>query len=96
MKLVIDIHEKDYQSILNSGQVPYGVVCAIMNGTPLPKSHGDLIDRRSFRENIDMCHPFTKYWQDHNPVLNMAKSELLLCLESEPIIIEADKEANDG
>ena len=44
MKLVIDIHEKDYQSILNSGQVPYGVVCAIMNGTPLPKGHGDLKD----------------------------------------------------
>lgn len=34
MKLIIDIHKKDYQSILNSGQVPYGVVCAIMNGTP--------------------------------------------------------------
>ena len=92
MKLVINIHEKDYQSILNSGQVPYSVVYAIMNGTPLPKGHGDLIDRRSFRENIDMCLPFTKYWQDHNPVLNMAKSELLLCLESEPTIIEADKE----
>lgn len=44
MKLVIDIHEKDYQSILNSGQVPYGVVCAIMNGTPLPKGHGRIID----------------------------------------------------
>lgn len=45
MKLVIDIHKKDYQSILNSGQVPYGVVCAIMNGTPLPKGHGRLIDK---------------------------------------------------
>lgn len=44
MKLVIDIHEKEYQSILNTGQIPYGVVYAIMNGTPLPKGHGDLID----------------------------------------------------
>lgn len=45
MKLIIDIHEKDYQSILNSGQVPYGVVYAIMNGTPLPKeaTNGDMI-----------------------------------------------------
>lgn len=46
MQLVIDIHEKDYQSILNSGQVPYGVVCAIMNGTPLPKGHGALITKK--------------------------------------------------
>lgn len=44
MKLIIDIHKKDYQSILNSGQVPYSVVCSIMNGTPLPKGHGDLKD----------------------------------------------------
>ena len=44
MKLIIDIHEKDYQSILNSGQAPYGVVYAIMNGKPLPKGHGRLID----------------------------------------------------
>ena len=42
MKLIIDIHKKDYQSILNSGQVPYGVVCAIMNGTPLPKGQSIL------------------------------------------------------
>ena len=44
MKLIIDIHEKEYQSILNSGQVPYGVVYAIMDGTPLPKGHGRLIN----------------------------------------------------
>ena len=94
MQIVIDIDEEDYKFVKK--QVTDGItnplkIC-IANGTPLPKGHGDLIDRRSFRENIDMCYPFTKYWQDHNPVLNMAKSELLLCLESEPTIIEADKE----
>ena len=52
MKLIIDIHEKDYQSILNSGQVPYGVVYAIMNGTPLPKGHGDLKDVDAIHEEI--------------------------------------------
>lgn len=41
MKLIIDIHEKDYQSILNSGQVPYGVVYAIINGNPIPKGHNE-------------------------------------------------------
>ena len=93
MQIVIDIPEEYYEAIM---KIPIYQSTAdmliIKNGTPLPKGHGDLIDRRSFRENIDMCHPFTKYWQDHNPVLNMAKSELLLCLESEPTIIEADKE----
>ena len=53
MKLVIDIHEKDYQSILNSGQVPYSVVYAIMNGTQLPKGHGDLIDRNDLLKHYD-------------------------------------------
>ena len=43
MELIIDIHEKDYQSILNSGQVPYGVVYAIMNGTPLDKHDEEVI-----------------------------------------------------
>ena len=56
MKLEIDIHEKDYQSILNNGQVPYSVVYAIMNGTPLPKGHGRLIEcerlQEVFRRNV--------------------------------------------
>lgn len=45
MKLIIDIHKKDYQSILNSGQVPYGVVYAIINGILLPEdtTNGDVI-----------------------------------------------------
>ena len=35
MKLVIDIHEKDYHSVMYSNHVPYGVVYAIKNCTPL-------------------------------------------------------------
>ena len=61
MKLVIDIHEKDYQSILNSGQVPYGVVCAIMNGTPLPKGHGRLIDADAFISTLEDVSKRHKY-----------------------------------
>ena len=44
MKLIIDIHEKDYTSILNRKYVSSGAVDAIMYGTPLPKGHGDLVD----------------------------------------------------
>lgn len=43
MQIVIDIHEKDYQLIKN-GYISYSVLFAIMNGTPLPKGHGRLID----------------------------------------------------
>lgn len=52
MELIINIHKKDYQSILNSGQVPYSVVCAIMNGTPLPKGHGDLKDADIYKAEV--------------------------------------------
>jgi len=43
MQIVIDIHEKDYQS-LKDGHIPFNVLDVIMNGTPLPKGHGRLID----------------------------------------------------
>lgn len=87
MKLVIDIHEKDYQSILNSGQVPYGVVCAIMNGTPLPKGHGDLI----FKEQAIDLVEFYQLNPQHFDFVNLIDE-----IKDEKPIIEADKEANDG
>lgn len=87
MKLVIDIHEKDYQSILNSGQVPYGVVCAIMNGTPLPKGHGDLISKE---QAIDLVE-FYQLNPQHFDFVNLIDE-----IKDEKPIIEADKEANDG
>ena len=43
MQIVIDIHEKDYQSIKN-GHIPFSILDVIMRGTPLPKGHGRLID----------------------------------------------------
>ena len=83
MKLVIDIHKKDYQSILNSGQVPYGVVCAIMNGTPLPKGHGDLISKE---QAIDLVE-FYQLNPQHFDFVNLIDE-----IKDEKPIIEADKE----
>lgn len=34
MKIVIDIHEKDYQSMKN-GHIPFSVLDVLMRGTPL-------------------------------------------------------------
>ena len=91
MKLVIDIHKKDYQSILNSGQVPYGVVCAIMNGTPLPKGHGNLVDRDAINDR------FYNIWRELESYSNKPTYKKLLdrwsmCMDTAPTIIEADKE----
>ena len=35
MKILIDISEKDYHSVMYDHHVPYGVVYAITNGTPV-------------------------------------------------------------
>lgn len=43
MQIVIDIDEKDYQSMKN-GHIPFNVLGVLMSGTPLPKGHGRLID----------------------------------------------------
>lgn len=55
MKVVIDIPDGDYKFIkdlqfYNSGRrsgktIERNVINAIRNGTPLPKGHGDLIDK---------------------------------------------------
>lgn len=84
MKLEIDIHEKDYQSILNSGQVPYGVVYAIMNGTPLPKGHGRLIDADEL---------IKKWYDDYIKFMTREEIESMDgIIENAPTIIERDKE----
>ena len=83
MELIINIHKKDYQSILNSGQVPYGVVCAIMNGTPLPKGHGDLISKE---QAIDLVE-FYQLNPQHFDFVNLIDE-----IKDEKPIIEADKE----
>ena len=82
MKLVIDIHKKDYQSILNSGQVPYGVVCAIMNGIPLPKGHGRLIDADYLREDF----------KTSKKISFAERMDISCIVDHAPTIIEADKE----
>jgi hypothetical protein len=52
MQIVIDIDENTYKDIKKGKvyssirDVPQESVLAIANGTPLPKGHGDLIDRR--------------------------------------------------
>lgn len=48
MQIVIEIPDKIYEKVKEHYVNPYEVdeICqAILDGTPLPKNHGDLIDR---------------------------------------------------
>ena len=86
MELIINIHKKDYQSILNSGQVPYSVVCAIMNGTSLPKGHGRLIDKDKMMADLLTVDP---QYQD---LIDWCSQ----VTEAQPTIIERDGGGEDG
>jgi len=45
MQIVIDIPEKMYE-LIKDGHVPFRVLDVIMNGTPLPKGHGRILDEK--------------------------------------------------
>lgn len=97
MQIVIDIPESVYENTKRYGLNKVWkdteiIEEAIISGIVLPEHHGRLIDRYEFRKAIDECLPFTKCYQDRNPTLNRAKSDLLKCLADAPTIIEATKE----
>lgn len=82
MEIVIDIHERDYQSMLN-GLVSYSVLDAIRNGKPLPKGHGRLIDADEIKfENRE----FDTY-EDYSRAFD--------AIDYAETIVEADKEGED-
>ena len=56
MQLVIEINEKRYESIMKHGSIPtvsdgVDAANAILNGIPLPKRHGRLIDTDELLKN---------------------------------------------
>lgn len=83
MKIVIDIPEQAYEVIKRNSVVAHAHNLALLtkwitNGTPLPKGHGDLIDRKDL---MDRC---VTYLESSGATTNLIKSALT--------IIEADKE----
>lgn len=56
MKIVIDIPEEFYEIIKTQETYIEEVGCILQdsakNGTPLPKGHGDLIDRRDLKKEV--------------------------------------------
>ena len=72
MQIVIDIPEEDYKFIkdlqfYSSGRrsgrtIEQHIINGIRNGTPLPKGHGDLIDRNTITVEEDV------YFQNYEVV----------------------------
>lgn len=59
MEVVINIPDETYKATCNGSMLPpdvKNVVEAIKNGTPLPKGHGDLIDRRELKECMEIMN----------------------------------------
>lgn len=56
MQLVINISSNHYEALKKMSNVGLGYYYeAILNGTPLPKRHGELIDRQALLHNPYNC-----------------------------------------
>ena len=92
MKIVVEVSEKDYQNflaqymadILDEKTPSHRAKIAIANGIPLPKGHGDLIDRSLLLEDMERAYRFA------NELVALGFAESFV--EHAPTIIEADKE----
>ena len=95
MKLVIEISEDIYKTLKTVTNIVYGFrsgktfihacLTAIRNGTPLPKEHGELIDR----SELSICPiDITDLPQDKCLMVYLAED-----VDNAPAIIEADNES---
>ena len=97
MELVIDISEEDFEIMKHNIAVDNPLcplsekemVTIIANGTPLPKGHGDLIDRNELLRHYDS----TTY---HNGIEERKIHFVQIgYVNDAPTIIEADKEEDE-
>lgn len=96
MKLIIDISDKTYEIIKNmvyfynsqrSGrEATKEILTAIKQGTPLPKYHGDLIDRDKLLNTLEKLE-----WIRTNYSVDEDNTNILEdIINEEPTIIEAN------
>ena len=98
MQIVIDINEGIFEELTKYDKpVPSGnclydsILESVFNGTPLPKGHGDLVDRNKINSR------FYAIWNDLVSYSNKPSHKELLdkwnmCMDTAPTIIEADTE----
>lgn len=92
VELVIKIPEKVYEARKKKVCMLDEADIAIANGKPLPKGHGDLVDRDEINDR------FYGIWRELDSYSNKpSQKELLdkwsMCMDDATPIIEADKEA---
>lgn len=89
MEIVINIPDKKYE------RLPYIDILQlreyIENGIPLPKGHGDLVDRDAINEQ------FYGIWREldccsNKPTYKRLLDNWSMCMGTAPTIIEADEE----
>lgn len=92
IELVIKIPKKTYEQLKFLNEQGFGTVIdeLVVNGTPLPKGHGRLIDAE------ELCKGLMKRWNTANERLETLISEVMSdvvtpIIVSTPTIIEADK-----
>lgn len=79
---------KEFPSDSNEGNIENVLMKAVEHGTPLPKGHGDLIDRNEI-EYMKAIHDLV--WDE------ITSSECATKIKySAPTIIEADRSVEDG
>lgn len=85
MELVINIPEEDWKYLKESDGCRWSraIIEGVINGTPLPKGHGDLIDRRELKKEV---YTTTEWNGDVHRIIYEASID-----DAKPII-EADKE----
>ena len=57
--------------------------------------HGDLIDRKSFREEMDKHYPFDRGTQRRHGEADAAKSTVINMLANAPVIVPSSKEETE-
>ena len=94
MQIVIDLSDEMYKDIQKkSTEIQaegYVLENAVLNGTPLPKGHGKLIDSNILKRHIDKlpCLPDGNFAGNH--------SALKALINMQPTIIEADVAESEG
>lgn len=86
MQIVIDMDENLYTRLFDNGDIDtvdmLKACVAIRKGTPLPKGHGDLIDRRELKKDV---YTTTEWNGDVHRIIYEAS------VDDADTIIEADK-----
>lgn len=92
MKVVIDLSKEEMESYKNAMRRGFGnsAMRKIINGTPLPKGHGTLVEGKEvLRKIYDLRHRTSIF--SNNDTMGVL-DELIRFVDFMPVIVGADKE----